>query len=310
MLVLDIGVTGVYCIVCVDVRSMSWGQSFFDKYDELDKEIEGLGGLESSHASAKEGLQKARAELAAATRAREASDAFIKEQVDRIELVESHWFYGTTALQPQLWFRGGTQGKIGRAQAKLDKAKAEHGALAEAERVLAEERVPSLEREERRLHTLGARKVAVEKERAEMRVAAIAANPSQIMLGLLATRDELQTAVEETGEGATAIKGVAATLGLAREQYEKARGLSAKARTAERDAEAVVALAAARHMSSAPPPESEEPCLAVEHREKMRAAAMEELRDNEATLTATVDETSAGIAGLKKCARRHAFARP
>ena len=45
--------------------------------------------------------------------------------------------YGSTALQPQLWMRGGTQGKIERAQAKLDGAKEAHPALEESERAAA-----------------------------------------------------------------------------------------------------------------------------------------------------------------------------
>lgn len=45
--------------------------------------------------------------------------AFIKEQQDRIRLIATHWFYGTTLFQPQLWLKGGCTGKKRRAEKKL-----------------------------------------------------------------------------------------------------------------------------------------------------------------------------------------------
>ena len=43
----------------------------------------------------------------------------IQEHKHRIHLVSTHWFYGTTVFQPQLWWRGGCPGKIERARWKL-----------------------------------------------------------------------------------------------------------------------------------------------------------------------------------------------
>ena len=40
-------------------------------------------------------------------------------RIAKIDLLETHWFYGTTALQPQLWLKGGVQGKIARQKMKL-----------------------------------------------------------------------------------------------------------------------------------------------------------------------------------------------
>ena len=47
----------------------------------------------------------------------------------------THWS-ASRAHTCRLWFRGGTQGKIGRAQAKLEKAREAAPALREAERAL------------------------------------------------------------------------------------------------------------------------------------------------------------------------------
>ena len=36
-----------------------------------------------------------------------------------IDTLETHWLYGTTLLQPQLWLKGGVPGKIERQKRKL-----------------------------------------------------------------------------------------------------------------------------------------------------------------------------------------------
>jgi len=46
----------------------------------------------------------------------------VQKRVARIRLCETHWLYGSCALQPQLWLRGGVQGKIQRQKAKLPPA--------------------------------------------------------------------------------------------------------------------------------------------------------------------------------------------
>jgi hypothetical protein len=70
--------------------------------------------------------------------------AFCKEQTSRIELVSKHWFYGTTALQPQLWLRGGCAGKVARAQAKLEKALNEAPSLARMQEELQNQQLPTM----------------------------------------------------------------------------------------------------------------------------------------------------------------------
>ena len=60
---------------------------FFAKYDAIAKEIAENKDADEKRASCQETLEKTREELKTATKKREKSDKFIKEQVDRIELV-------------------------------------------------------------------------------------------------------------------------------------------------------------------------------------------------------------------------------
>ena len=99
--------------------------SFFNLFDDLTHGVEGLE-------DALTGLQDVRTQWQAAQHRLEGhiidlqwTRCAIKAQQDRIELVSNHWFYGTTLLQPQLWFRGGCKGKIERAKGKLAKAEQE-----------------------------------------------------------------------------------------------------------------------------------------------------------------------------------------
>eukprot|EP00966_Prymnesium_polylepis_P105160 2435524-Prymnesium_polylepis.1 len=45
--------------------------------------------------------------------------AAIQKRKELISDCQQHWFRGSSALQPQLWFRGGIEGKIERQRAKL-----------------------------------------------------------------------------------------------------------------------------------------------------------------------------------------------
>ncbi|CAJ1961005.1 unnamed protein product [Cylindrotheca closterium] len=92
---------------------------FFQLYDSLAEDA--LRVEESTTA-----LERAKAErdLTQSEVAKQHDDlqktrAFIKEQRERIHLIRTHWFYGTTLFQPQLWLRGGCKGKKKRAERKL-----------------------------------------------------------------------------------------------------------------------------------------------------------------------------------------------
>ena len=92
--------------------------STFQRYDELKSEASLMVGVDERLTKVSTELAQAKIDLRKATEANEANEKDLKEQKDRIELVKDHWFYGTTALQPQLWFRGGVEGKAGRSGGK------------------------------------------------------------------------------------------------------------------------------------------------------------------------------------------------
>ena len=75
---------------------------FFSKFDRLGVEAASMIGVDAQLQSAEADLASARRDLASAMHAVRKNDARRTEQVERIELVKTHWFFGTTALQPQV----------------------------------------------------------------------------------------------------------------------------------------------------------------------------------------------------------------
>ena len=264
--------------------------AFFAHYDGVCEEIRSLSEVHTSHAAAKSELATAVVTLEETQKAATVNAEFIKEQTSRIDLVSTHWFFGTTALQPQLWLRGGAQGKIARAQAKLDKALLEKPKLMEAESKLADDEVPRLRAEVDRLASLAQRKVTLEKERDGSRDAAIAANPSERLTALADDVERLQLTVDETAAGADGLEAVGQLFGDAHDHFDSAKKLVADAAAAERDADAIFGAAAAAH---APPAFATEACEAAVERDRMRRAALDDLSGRSATLRTTIAETAA-----------------
>ena len=95
---------------------------FFYLYDQLEEDASSLESSTKALNEAKCRRDETQSKLRSLQRQLVTTRAIIKEQKDRIALVMTHWFYGTTLFQPQLWLRGGCQGKIQRAQVKLEKA--------------------------------------------------------------------------------------------------------------------------------------------------------------------------------------------
>lgn len=97
-------------------------RAFFDLYDFLAHDAADLDDASTGLQESKAKRMEAQEALADQQQKLRATRAYIKEQKDRINLVLTHWFYGTTLLQPQLWLRGGCKGKIERARTKLTQA--------------------------------------------------------------------------------------------------------------------------------------------------------------------------------------------
>mmetsp|Transcript_32844 Transcript_32844/g.48657 ORF Transcript_32844/g.48657 Transcript_32844/m.48657 type:complete len:515 (-) Transcript_32844:997-2541(-) len=106
---------------------------FFQLYDSLQREAASLSADRQSLYEARDDHTRLAHELRKTKTAMAINKDYIKEQKDRIELVSTHWFYGSTIYQPQLWFRGGCTGKIERAKVKLAKAEEDRPKLEQIE---------------------------------------------------------------------------------------------------------------------------------------------------------------------------------
>jgi hypothetical protein len=96
--------------------------SFFRTFDEVTAQSQSMAMDQAALTAAETTHRTAQTRLEASAKAVQANTANIQEQTNRIALVSTHWFYGTTIYQPQLWLRGGCAGKIARAQRKLETA--------------------------------------------------------------------------------------------------------------------------------------------------------------------------------------------
>ena len=181
----------------------------FARHDALLAEEATLRGVDAAVGAATDARERALAELNRARTALAQNEAFACEQRDRIKLVGEHWFYGNTILQPQLWLRGGAQGKIDRAQAKLDTAESERPALAESV-CRIESELPALQAEEVRQRGALAHLRSVEAERAGIFDRVVAANPSQVLLSLEAQQKTLQQSIAFEAANAEAVRQIAA----------------------------------------------------------------------------------------------------
>lgn len=284
---------------------MPYDSAWFSRYDTMVAEAADLPDVQGAHKAAKEKMAAIQAEADQAIAARTKADQFIKEQEDRIQLVNTHWFFGTTALQPQLWLRGGTTGKIARAKAKLDIAQSERPILVRAEAEYIDEKLPAQKEEVQQIAASIELKKSLQRETQEMRAAAVAANPSNEMTRLRTHMTTLETTISETSAGADSLRSVGALCGDANELYVKAAKAAEEACAAARDAEPVVAPVAAQQADGTPPPT--DPAEHAEAKERLRQAAVVVLNADVEALHATIADTASGADGLKaahtQCAR-------
>ena len=196
--------------------------STFQRYDELKSEASLMVGVDERLTKVSTELAQAKIDLRKATEANEANEKDLKEQKDRIELVKDHWFYGTTALQPQLWFRGGVEGKKKRAEAKLDKCELESPRLMEEKRVLEEQTVPGLEADKKKLGGLTARKQTLEFEIAGLRDQIVASRPSSTLSAMQAQIQGAQTQAAQDEQAAAVLSQMVERCKSAKHHYGNA----------------------------------------------------------------------------------------
>lgn len=173
---------------CVDNLS----PSLFYQYDALEEDADSLPRAEASMNETEKALQKVQRDLAHITKEVDRNRSSCKEQVDRIRLVSTHWFYGSTALQPQLWFRGGCQGKIARAEQKLQQAEDEYPNLARVQEQLRTQHVPPLEARLAERTAVFERCAAAVSKRASMKEDAVTQYPSPKLCQLREQSNSLQ----------------------------------------------------------------------------------------------------------------------
>jgi hypothetical protein len=143
--------------------------SFFHLYDQLGQEASSLEDASAALKNAKSQRDQAQRELRKHQIKTRQIRSFIQEQNNRIALVSSHWFFGTTLWQPQLWMRGGCQGKIVRARSKLTKAQDQDlPQLLESIQTLQEVQVPKWQ-------------LAVDEELHQFELSANAASEREVM---------------------------------------------------------------------------------------------------------------------------------
>jgi hypothetical protein len=166
--------------------------SFFYRYDALKNDADSLEHSEAAMTEAQYALQKVQKDLDNVAKEVEHNRSVYKEQVDRIRLVSTHWFYGTTTLQPQLWFRGGCEGKIARAKLKLAAAEQEYPSLWHVQEQLQTQHIPPLKAAVVERMSIYERCVAAISKRESMKEEAVSQYPSPELCQLQVKSDNLQ----------------------------------------------------------------------------------------------------------------------
>ena len=204
------------------MEDIFFSHKFFSHYDQLAKFADSLSGVATQLATATNSLQQAQSRLAEGQAFLAHNVKETKILIDRIKCVSSHWFYGNTALQPQLWLRGGTEGKISRAEAKLAKFEEERPGLeAGIAQLQSPAGIAQLQDEVNRLQALSNDKAGADKERAAMRERAVKAHPSPRLQYLNSTAEEWKVNLAFEKANSSVLKEVGKLCHEAHDGYEK-----------------------------------------------------------------------------------------
>ncbi|CAB9514012.1 expressed unknown protein [Seminavis robusta] len=196
--------------------------TFFPRYDDLAKELRLLDGVETLLKDAQTELEKERAALAQSESELASLNQFAEEQRERIQLVRTHCFYGSTALQPQLWLRGGTRGKIRRAQAKLETCEQERRPLIALIQQLHDEILPPLLSRVERLQAEQSDKQFLEDCQSQMRDLAVELHPSRTYQQLTQKIESQEQKVQETQHAVEAVHRLVEQCAKAKLFYHRA----------------------------------------------------------------------------------------
>ncbi len=195
--------------------------AFFQRFDELTNEAASLANAPAALQTAQAAVNHAQGQLQHQRKALSKNMAFAQEQRDRIDLVSSHWFFGNTALQPQLWLRGGVEGKKKRAEAKLGRAEGEYPALVQGLRA-SEAALPALQEQLNGCRSAHARRAQIERELTTMRDGAVRAHPSQRLVNLQGEHASATQEVSTWSQHANGLHGAVQACHGGKEHYRKA----------------------------------------------------------------------------------------
>ena len=138
-----------------------------------------------------------------------------------IELCQTSWFYGVTALQPQTWLRGGVAGKVARQEAKLESEEAESPSMQTKESQLKRQ-VGQHEKEVEQLESAEAQKDGVHAQCERMFDEATAGAPTATYQQLAASKTQAVQAAEAQKETVRAMEEAAKKFEEAVAEYGKA----------------------------------------------------------------------------------------
>mmetsp|Transcript_49826 Transcript_49826/g.166517 ORF Transcript_49826/g.166517 Transcript_49826/m.166517 type:complete len:367 (-) Transcript_49826:274-1374(-) len=169
-------------------------ESFFNKYEELEREMSALTMASHSLEVVNQRLATAHSDLYITRKKLRENHERQGIRIARIAACQSSWLFGCTLLQPQLWLRGGVRGKIARQRAKLDREARLEPDLASRVR-LADAALRPLAAEAATLEAAVSRRQAAERQRRAMFATAVAAHPTSELFRLLGDISRRQQAL-------------------------------------------------------------------------------------------------------------------
>jgi len=194
---------------------------FFTQYDSLAQQENALVGTEERLCVAEESLAKAKVELAGLCRHNVKLTTKMAERRSSIETCQKDWFLGTTALQPQLWFKGGVEGKIARQEAKLAAEEAELPG-SQAKESQLKRQVTTLEKEVEQLASNEAQKEGLHAQRNRLFEQAVAGAPTPAYHELVARKTTAVQAAESEAAVVRQVEEAVKQFDAAHAEYGKA----------------------------------------------------------------------------------------
>jgi hypothetical protein len=211
-------------------------QSFFRTYDELIEQARSVTLDQTVRDEALLLQTNCQSSLTARIQAVQSNEDMIKEQTDRIALVSTHWFYGNSVYQPQLWLRGGCAGKLARAQRKLTEAEQIRPQLRQEKQLAQQEHDTAAERL-RQCQIAYEQSFSAEEQRCRRQEELVQKYPSTQLHDLLHVAAEHQHTIEAMTSRSKEMGDIGRAVDKAERQLESALSSAQRAETALKQVE-------------------------------------------------------------------------